>query len=126
MVYYKHWGMDEIKMTRKINGLVLTMNKIKTLFIDTDNDDFMQDLDNFLLEVSLMDARLYNNASRMVFINHISNVLLSSMGGSIMFSHDEHTPQWRLACRLGISLRTVYSARLSHDQIRAVDAIVSL
>lgn len=126
MIYYKHWGIDEIKMSRKLTGFIQTMNKIKSLFIVPD-DDFAQDID-FLTEVVLMESWIhYGPASTMDFLNKMANVLLSNYGGVMgMYNYHHHTYEWKLAKSVGISVYHVYSIGMTDSEMRNVDAIVSL
>lgn len=126
MVYYKHWGMDEIKKSRKITGFIATMEKIKSLFID-DDIEFAQDF-NFLREVMLMDNWVhYGPASAIDFINKIVDVLLADYGGSCkLYKHLHYTNYWKLAQSIGVPVHRIYCLQMTDEQMRNVDAIVSL
>lgn len=127
MVYYDHWGREEIRHTRDQKGILMTMDKIKKLFMEfeEDNDHF-----DFLTEVRIMTEWWihFGPCSTIGFTNRIIDTLLSSMGGSasILSIHMPRNMEFKLASILKISVLDVFKAELSDDKIRQIDAIIAL
>lgn len=126
MVYFNHWGMDEIKAEQDRKAFIKTMDKIKELFID-DDLEFFQDFD-FLTEVRLMrHSWLYNGPYGIInFINKMANTLLSSMGGSIDLDPSLNNRHYKFASAFNISVLDIFRIGMTDEDMLSVNAIVAL
>lgn len=125
LVYFHHWGKDEIKATQDRKALHKTMDKIKTLFIDEDLD-FGQDF-NFLTEVRMMRFWVqYGHYGTMNFMSRMANVLLSNMGGCVGFDGLPKSRYYQFASSLNISVMDVIRLGMTDEEMLSVSAIVAL
>lgn len=123
MIYYDHWGKEEIRHTRDQKAFIKTMDKIKELFAVFEDDNF-----DFLTEIRYMTWFNYEPDEKINFINRIVECLLSEIGGSasIMSIPMPMTMTSKLAKHLNINIFDVFRVELSKEEIRQVDAIVAL
>jgi hypothetical protein len=125
MVYFHHWGRDEIKAEQDRKALHQTMDKIKTLFIDEDLE-FAQDFD-FVNEIRMMRFWVqYGPYGTMNFLNRIANILLSSMGGCDNLEHSSKNRYYQFASSLNISVLDVFRIGMTEEDMLSVNAIVAL
>jgi hypothetical protein len=124
MIYYDHWGKEEIRQTRDQKGFMMTMDKIKALFMDFDDEDNF----DFLTEVRIMSEWIhYGPYATISFTNRIIDTLLSNMGGSasILSIPMPRNMESKLAKNLHLHILEVFKAELSDEEIRQTDAIVA-
>lgn len=123
MVYYDHWGKEQVQLENKIRDFVATMDKIKNVFEDEDNED--QEF-SFLTEVQFLGMHVqYGFVSPTHCLNKIANELLDRMGGTVQ-PPPIHSPAWKLAQNLHKNVFDILQNVTDTDQMRAIDAIVAL
>lgn len=122
MIYYEHWGKEQRHLENKIRDFVDTMDKIKNVFEDEDNEEDV----SFLTEVQFLGMHLqFGFISPAHCVNKIANELLAGIGGTVQ-PPPIHSPAWKLAKNLQISVFKVLQNIVDTDQMRAIDAIVAL
>lgn len=122
MIYFDHWGNEQKYLENKIRDFVATMDKIKSVFEDEDNEDDF----SLVTEVRFLAMHIQHGLiSPTHCLNQIANELLSGMGGTVQ-RPTVHSPAWKLAKNLHISVHHVLAARMDLDTMRSVDAIVVL
>ena len=121
MIYYDHWGKEQVRLENKIRDFVATMDKIKNVFYEEENEhDF-----SFLTEVHFLGMHLqYGFISPANCVNKIANELLEGMGGTVQ-PPPIHSPAWKLAKNLRKSVFDILQNVIDTDQMRAIDAIVA-
>lgn len=75
---------------------------------------------------SIQDELIYLDTprTRLNFVNKIANVLLSNIGGTDLHFHRD--PVTRLSDSLHLNVLDLYFLFMSENEIRSVEAIVSL
>ena len=122
MIYYDHWGKEQVRLENKISDFGATMDKIKNVFEDEDNEEDF----SFLTEVQFLGMHLqYGFISSAHCLNKIANELLDGMGGTVQ-PPPIHTPAWKLAKNLQKSVFMILQNVTDTDHMRAIDAIVAL
>lgn len=134
MVYYHHWGMDEIKAERNRRALNKTMEKICELFRSKNSSpnkfnliEEIQFQTFFLREIQQMSF-WSNHApmASMCLLNQIANTLLSSIGGCNEIHPSLNSYFIKIAKILKMNVFSIACMDMSKEDLLSVNAIVAL
>lgn len=123
MVYFQHWGKDEIKAEYDLKAFINTIERIKTIFVSRDTDFVAQVRFKTSLAASLSFFK--NHMIAMNMINDIANILLSGMGGCSPIIPIRNNHDVKLAKMLNLKASAI-PWKLDEKELRSVNAIVAL
>lgn len=119
MVYYQHWGMDEIKSRRQQEGIVSLLDKIHDVFFD---DGERHSLSELVQEVALLNSWIYYSPN---VWNNLLDHLLHQLGGYPFHKPLELSREFKLSQKVNLRVWEVYNMCLRDEDLLSVDAIVA-
>lgn len=124
MVYYSHWGVEQNKIRKIIHGINTTMERINDFFINEDDDDYDLATEVRFLKTWIKNSQDHHECAFGV-MRRITDNLLSDMGGCLARPRNFTSAEWKLASNTSSHVLDIYRLKLSRDEIRSVDAILS-
>jgi hypothetical protein len=134
MIYYQHWGKDEIKAQQDQNGLQRTMDKIYHLFRSKNPSsasfhlvEEVQFQTALIKEIRQMSFHVHMDPT-IYLLNQLSDTLLSSMGGCRDLRPLYKTSYYTKLAKM-LNMKSVFSIvcmDMSEQEMLSVNAIVAL